>query len=115
MSYIIKDWTIQDVVYVLEDARDWLKQKWEPLWDKAEITRDALLEKYPKSEIYICYDSHKKQIWSLILQYEDATFWPEIPYWKSWFIHKLAVTKEYHWKWIASLLVGFAEEKCRKK
>jgi hypothetical protein len=85
---------IDDAISIMREAAQWLIDKGEPLWNIDELTADKLQKTEDEREFIVCYVDREKAS-SMILQWHDPYFWPNVKKDESGFIHKLSIARKY--------------------
>lgn len=104
---------IEDAYEVITTVAKELRDAKGEIWTENELKKDKLFKKINKSNVFTAYINNKLA-GAMFLQWEDD-YWPMIPPYKSGFIHKLTVLKEFSHKGVGSKLLSFAEGICLKK
>jgi len=114
MSFKIKNGDIENALLIMKEAANRLIKTGKEMWNPEDITKEKILRNIAEKDIYIGYIDDEPA-GSMILQWDDKFFWPNIGENESGFIHKLAVRQKYAGKKISNYMVQFAEEECRKR
>lgn len=79
---------------IMEESARWLIDRGTPLWRLDEVTPQALRERLLATggELYLVWQG-EAAIATLIFQWEDPSFWPEMRTGEAAYVHRLAVRR----------------------
>jgi len=77
---------------VLLEAARWLAETCREMWYPAELTPDKLRPSVEAGELYLARLGGVP-VATVVLQWEDREFWPDVPEGESVFLHRLAVRR----------------------
>ena len=99
---------------ILSEAAQWLTERGIPLWPPGEISPERLAPLAERGELYLAFSDSAAQ-GTLILQEEDALFWPDEPAGESLFLHKLAISRAAAGTGIAQRMIESAADEARRR
>lgn len=79
---------------IIEERALWCEEKGFPLWDKTQISIDALKKNYPDKSLFFAR-LNNQIIGCIFLLEQDDIYWPDINYSNCLFFHKLTVATKY--------------------
>ena len=77
---------------ILLEAARWLTETGREMWYPAELSPDKLQPLVDAGELYLAR-LDGVPVGTVVLQWEDREFWPDVPNGQSAFIHRLAVRR----------------------
>ena len=99
---------------ILCEAAVWLAARGIPLWDPERLAPERLLPFIERNELYIARHA-EQSIGTMILQEEDAFFWPDVPAGESLFLHKFAVRRSAAGQGIARAMLQWAATEANRR
>lgn len=105
---------VDNAINILREVAKWCEDTGKNVWRVDELTRYNLMKGLSEDNFYVGKIENDIAS-SMILQWHDPLFWPEIKPNESGFIHKLCVKREYSGKGISQLMIEAAIEECKKK
>jgi GNAT superfamily N-acetyltransferase len=97
---------------ILAEAARWLVSINQPLWTAEHIAPEKLLPYIHAGELHLALlDSHP--VGTMLLQWQDPTYWPHVPPGESAFVHRLAVRRSVAGQGISRALLAHAEAAAR--
>lgn len=115
LSVSIRKATINDLLVasdILNEAASWLKQKNMPLWDKREVSPEALRQDVESGLFYVAFVENAPA-GVVKFQLEDLMFWSDVPQEDSAFIHRLAIRRCFAGSNVSAELVKWAVKQSR--
>jgi GNAT superfamily N-acetyltransferase len=103
---------LSTVADILNEAAFWLKQNNMALWEKMDISPEAIRQDVESGLFYIAF-VEDCAAGVVKFQIEDLMFWPDIIQEDSAFIHRLAVRRRFAGGTIARELMQWAVEQSR--
>lgn len=105
---------VDNAVGIMREVAGWCEETGKNMWKLDSLTKDKLMEGLTEDNFYVgrLGDSLAS---SMILQWYDPVFWPEVRQDESGFIHKLCVRREFSGKGISRAMVQFAVDECKRK
>ncbi len=97
---------------ILTEAAQWLIDRGEPLWALEELVPGRLRPQAREGTLHIARQEGEP-VATIVFQWEDRLFWPEVVEGESAFIHRLAVRRRVAGTGVASALIAWAEERAR--
>lgn len=85
---------VDSAIEIMRETAKWLLETGKPMWKLEDLTKDKLLRNLKPSN-FIIGKVDNDYAASMILQWHDSLFWPEIKEDESGFIHKLCVRRKY--------------------
>ncbi|MHA6533538.1 GNAT family N-acetyltransferase [Paenibacillus sp. BAC0078] len=105
---------VNTAINVMKEVTAWGRSVGFSVWKDEYLTREKLLAGINEDDFYIgkVLDENAS---CMILQWNDALFWPKAKENEAGYIHKLCVRREYSGKGLSRKMVEFAKEECRKR
>jgi len=101
------------IVFVLQEAAEWLAGDGRALWSAVEIGRERVMRDVSSGFFYVARQGeHVAGVMKIEL--EDAYFWPEVLPGTSAFVHKLAVRRVWANKGVSTELLSYARTRARE-
>ena len=94
---------------ILTEAARWLIERGDPLWQPNELVPERLRAQAEDGTLHLGL-LHREPVATLVLQWQDRIFWPDLPPGESAFLHRLAVRRRVAGKGVARALIAWAEE-----
>lgn len=101
--------TVSDI---LHEAALWHEQQNMVLWEKDEISAEAIRQDIESGLFYVAFNE-ECAAGVVKFQIEDLMFWPDIPQEESAFIHRLAVRRRFAGEGVSTALMRWAVERSR--
>ena len=98
---------------IVQEAASWLAATGRAMWGPEDYTPEALKPAVEAGELYVARLGGEP-VGTLILQWEDQLYWPDVPAGESAFIHRLAVKRSMAGKGIAHALLEWAKRTARQ-
>jgi len=106
----IREDEIRQVSSILADAALWLERSGRPMWREGQYSVEGLLSSYRKAQMYLGFIGAQAAA-TLILEVEDRLPWPnDAP---AFYLHKLAVRRQYAGTGLAEAVIGWAKHQAR--
>ena len=102
-------------IAIMREVAQWCIEIGRPMWRLDELTREALLRNPPAGEDFRVAWVDDTPAASMILQWYDPLFWPDIPADGSGFIHKLCIRRDFAGRNLSTKIVEHAVSECKKK
>jgi GNAT superfamily N-acetyltransferase len=97
---------------VLVEAARWLIDRGQPLWKPEDLVPDRLRAEAEGGLLFVAWQGGEA-VGTIVRQWEDRLFWPELTADDSVFIHRLAVRRAFAGTGVAAALLAWAEEQGR--
>src|SRR5262249_48436209 len=97
----------------IREAANWLIERGMPLWGSNEISYEALVRVAEDGELVIGRIGSEAAT-CMYLHNEDRLFWPNMPNGEAFYIHRLAVAREYAGRGFARAMLEWAEAEARR-
>jgi GNAT superfamily N-acetyltransferase len=97
---------------ILAQAANWLISINQPLWQPQHVTPQKLLPHAKAGELHLAF-LDDQAVGTMLLQWEDPTYWPHVPPGQSAFVHRLAVRRSVAGQGVSRALLAFAESTAR--
>jgi GNAT superfamily N-acetyltransferase len=94
---------------ILSEAAGWLIERGDPLWRLDDLVPDRLRAEVEAGTLHLGR-LDGEPVATLVLQWQDRLFWPDLPSGKSAFIHRLAVRRRVAGSGVAAAMIAWAEE-----
>ncbi|QYR22449.1 GNAT family N-acetyltransferase [Paenibacillus sp. sptzw28] len=104
----------EEVSSVLKEAALWLKSEGQEMWKEDQISIARLYANYKTEEIYIGRLGGMSAA-VMILQEEDAFFWPNAIRNESFYVHKLAIRRDFAKTGLSNEMINWAKAWARAK
>jgi GNAT superfamily N-acetyltransferase len=117
MNLLIGRATVDDVGQadvLIREAADWLIQKGEPLWGPNETSYEELVRVAREGEL-VLGRIHGETVACMFLHNEDRLFWPQVALGEAFYIHRLAVKRNYAGRGFAQGMLDWAVREARAK
>ncbi|MCY0896767.1 MAG: hypothetical protein OWS03_10855, partial [Alicyclobacillaceae bacterium] len=107
---------VDDFSSILKEPADWLRSIGEEMWTAEQVSAQGLLSEYTIDEMFLG-SLDGIPIATMILQEEDALFWPFVLKGESLFLHRLSVRRAFAGTGLAVAMIDWAkrEVNCRSK
>ena len=105
---------IDKAIEVMRDVALWCEKTGKKMWKLGDLTKEKLAEGLTPQNFFIGR-VHGEAASSMILQWYDPLFWPEVLENESGFIHKLCVSRKYAGLGVSNKMVEYAIEECRRR
>jgi GNAT superfamily N-acetyltransferase len=113
-DFIVNKGEVDNAITILREVAKWCEATEKNMWKVDALTKDILMEGLSEDNFYVGKVG-KNIVSSMILQWYDPLFWPEIKQNESGFIHKLCVKREYSGLGVSKLMIEHAIEECKSK
>lgn len=114
MSFSFRNDQPDEFLAILREVGQWLVDTGQTLWTIDTLTADNLIDTYTEGNCYVLYVDDVPAA-TVILQWEDPLFWPDVPDNTSGFIHKLAIRRAFAGQNLFSTIVDFCRQECLKR
>jgi GNAT superfamily N-acetyltransferase len=98
---------------IVQEAASWLAASGRAMWGPEDCTPEALRPAIEAGELYLARVGGEP-VGTMILQWEDPLYWPDVPAGESAFVHRLAVKRSMAGKGIAHALLEWAKRTARQ-
>ncbi len=105
---------VDNAISTLREVAKWCEVTGKNMWTVEDLTKEELMQGLTEENFYVGKVGNSV-ISSMILQWHDQLFWPEIKHDESGFIHKLCVRREYSGLGVSKLMIEQAIEECKKR
>lgn len=102
-------------IEIMREVAQWCIDVGNPMWSLEELTTEKLLSDARGPANFLVAWSDGKPAASMILQWRDPEFWPEVKENESGFIHKLCVRRDFAGRNLSTRMVGYAVSESKKK
>lgn len=99
---------------ILREVGQWLVDTNQTLWPINTLTIDNLIDSYTEGNCYVLYADDVPAA-TVILQWKDPLFWPDVSDNTSGFIHKLAIRRAFAGQNLFSPIIDFCRQGCLKR
>lgn len=114
MSFSFRNDQPDEFLAILREVGQWLVDTGQTLWHIDTLTADNLIDTYTEGNCYVLYVDDVPAA-TVILQWEDPLFWPDVPDNTSGFIHKLAIRRAFAGQNLFSSIIDFCRQECLKR
>lgn len=111
--YIVKG-EVDQAINIMREVAQWCENTGKNMWKADDLTKDNLMEGLSEDNFYVGKVGEDIAS-SMILQWYDPLFWPDIKQDESGFIHKLCVKREYSGMGLSIRMVEYAIDECKRK
>ena len=98
---------------ILQEAAQWQIQAGREMWRLHELTQDQLSPLIEAGELYLA-NLDGAAVGTVILQWDDQRFWPDVPQGESAFIHRLAVRRSVAGQGVSTAMFEWAKAEAAK-
>jgi GNAT superfamily N-acetyltransferase len=98
---------VREALAIIREAATWAAAKGVPVWEQHELRPDAYEAAARRSELVIGYADATPAA-TMLLQAEDALYWPDEPPASALYLHKVAVRRTYAGQGWLPRLIQFA-------
>lgn len=105
---------VEKAVSIMREVAKWCELTGKNMWRVDDLIRENLMKGLTEDNFYVGKVGSSDAS-SMIIQWYDPLFWPEVRQNESGFIHKLCVKREYSGRGISRLMIDYAVEECRRK
>ncbi|NIM06305.1 MAG: GNAT family N-acetyltransferase [Armatimonadetes bacterium] len=99
---------------IMQEAMDWRAQLGDPMWEPEEFAPAALAGRIEAgAELYFA-KVKGEPVGTMIFQWEDELFWPDVPSGESAFIHRLAVRRAVARSGVSKALIEWAKDTAKR-
>ena len=98
---------------ILTEAARWLVSIDQPLWAPAHVTPEMLRPHAERGELHLALLHGDDPVGTMLLQWDDPTYWPHVPAGESAFVHRFAVRRKVAGGGVSGALLAFAEAAAR--
>ncbi|HYH03660.1 MAG TPA: GNAT family N-acetyltransferase [Bacillota bacterium] len=111
---VVQTGEVDQAVWIMREVAGWCAATDKNMWQLDELTPAALQNGITAQNFCVGWLSGEPAA-TMILQWTDPVFWPEINADQSGFIHKLCVRRQFAGKGLSRQMVEFAIGECRKR
>lgn len=105
---------VETAINIMKEVTKWGRSVGLNVWKDEHITREKLLVGINEDDFHIGQVSNDNAS-CMILQWNDALFWPKAKENEAGYIHKLCVRRKYSGLGLSRKMVEFAIEECKKR
>lgn len=105
---------VDKAIEVMRDVAKWCEKTGKKMWKLGDLTKEKLVKGLTPQNFFIG-KVHGEEVSSMILQWYDTLFWPEVLENESGFIHKLCVNRKYAGLGVSNKMVEYAKEECKRR
>lgn len=105
---------LKEVCSIMQEAASWLSDSGRQLWTPEQLTPEKLQPLVEAGELYLA-KHNGVAMGTMILQWTDRGFWPDVPGGESAFLHKLAVRRSVAGKGVSNAMVAWARATAAQK
>lgn len=105
---------VDSAIRIMQEVAEWCEKTGRSMWRIDMLSRDILLQGLQAENFYVGKVGNDNAA-TMILQWQDSLFWPQINKDDSGFIHKLCVRRIYSGQGLSGKMVAYAIEECKKK
>ena len=98
---------------ILTEAACWLIERGEPLWRPEDLRAELLRPLVETGSLHLARDGDET-VGTIVLQWDDRLFWPDLPAAESAFIHRLAVRRRWAGSGVAAAVMDWAALRARE-
>lgn len=105
---------VETAINIMKEVTAWGRSVGLNVWNDEHLTKEKLLVGVNEDNFYIgkVLDENAS---CMILQWNDALFWPGAKENEAGYIHKLCVRRDYAGNGLSEKMVEFAIDECRKR
>jgi ribosomal protein S18 acetylase RimI-like enzyme len=105
---------VNSAIAIMREVAQWCEKTGKNMWKLDELVKEKLMKGLTPQNFYIG-KIKGKEVSSMILQWYDSIFWPDVKENESGFIHKLCVKREYAGQGISRKMVMYARDECKRR
>lgn len=105
---------VDDAIITMREVAKWCENTGKNMWRADILTKEILMEGLSEDNFYVGKVGNDIAS-SMIIQWHDPLFWPEIKQNESGFVHKLCVRRAYSGRGVAKLMIEYAITECKNK
>jgi GNAT superfamily N-acetyltransferase len=105
---------IDNAISMMKEVAQWCEDTEKNMWKINDLSKDILI-KGLTAENFCIGKVKNENVATMILQWHDTLFWPQIKENESGFIHKLCVRRMYSGKGLAQEMIAYAIQECQRK
>jgi ribosomal protein S18 acetylase RimI-like enzyme len=105
---------IDDAILIMNEVAKWCIESDLNMWKLEVLTREKLIKNITEENFCIGKINGEAAA-SMILQWYDPYFWPNLKENESGFIHKLCVRRKFAGMNLSKKMIDYAMNECRKK
>lgn len=114
MHYSFRNDQPDEFLAILREVGQWLVDTSQTMWNIDTLTADNLIDEHTRGNCYVLYVDDVPAA-TVILQWEDPLFWPDVPANTSGFIHKLAIRRSFAKQNLFSTIMDFCRDECLRR
>lgn len=114
MHYSFRNDQPDEFLSILREVGQWLVDSSQMLWNIDTLTAGNLIDAYTEGNCYVLYVDDVPAA-TVILQWKDPLFWPDVPDNTSGFIHKLAIRRSFAGQNLFDTIMDFCREECLRR
>ena len=111
MQFSFRNDQPDEFLTILREVGQWLVDTNQTLWTIDTLTADNLINEYTEGNCYVMYVDDTPAA-TLILQWKDPHFWPDVPDNTSGFVHKLAIRRAFAGQNLFAAIIDFCRDEC---
>ena len=113
-NFTVSTGDVDHAIGIIREVAQWCEKTGKNMWKLDELTEENLV-KGLSPENFCIGMMNNEGVCSMILQWNDTLFWPDVEKNESGFIHKLCVRREYAGQGFSNKMVEYAREECKRR
>ena len=105
---------VETAINIMKEVAKWGRSVGLNAWKDEALTKETLMEGINEYDFYVGQVSEDNAC-CMILQWDDALFWPKAKENESGYIHKLCDRRDFAGLGLSRKMVEFAIEECRRR
>ena len=111
MNYSFQSDQPDEFLAIVREVGQWLVDTSQMMWAIDTLTADNLIDEYTRGNCHVLYVDDVPAA-TVILQWKDPLFWPDVPDNTSGFIHKLAIRRSFAGQNLFAVIIDFCRQEC---
>jgi GNAT superfamily N-acetyltransferase len=104
---------LENISAILQEAARWLEDRGMPLWRENELAPERIAGEVAAG-LFVLAEVAGDAAATMMFQFSDPDFWPDVPPEESAFVHRLAVRRKYAGGQVSTALLDWAVGQTRR-
>ena len=114
MPYSFRNDQPDEFLAIVREVGQWLVDTSQTMWNIDTLTAENLMDEHTRGNCYVLYVDDVPAA-TVILQWKDPLFWPDVPDNTSGFMHKLAIRRSFAGQNLFSTILDFCRDECLRR
>lgn len=114
MMFTVKNDRPDVFLSILREVGQWLADGGQPLWAIDTLTPENIFDTYAQGNSYVLYADDEPAA-TVILQWKDPLYYPDVPDNTVGIIHKLAIRRAFAGQNLFQPILDFCRDECHKR